>query len=135
MCDQCLANPIYFGEPLPGIILARARRDCEGWKQREWGLIWVNDPTFIWTSTPAYEEERLFAPEDFQQALVDHAQTGWRLGEACRAKGWDPNQDSLSAWLFNYLGKFIETAETQTYDDPFPHLEELNPSDLSIGKQ
>ena len=135
MCDQCLTNPIYFGDPLQGVTLARARRDCEDWKQREWGLIWVNDPSFIWTSTPVYEEDRLSVPEDFREALVNYAEIGWQLGNACVSAGWDPNEASLSAWLFNHLAKFIEKAEIQTYDDPFPHLEDCSPSDLSIGKE
>ena len=27
MCEQCLVNPLYFGEVLPGWYLIRARRD------------------------------------------------------------------------------------------------------------
>ncbi|MEP9413811.1 hypothetical protein ABLE92_05605 [Gordonia sp. VNQ95] len=47
-------SPVYFGEPLPGWRLARARlaSPVATWGQGEWGLFQVNDPAFRWSTTP-----------------------------------------------------------------------------------
>ena len=45
MCEQCLVNPLYFGEVLPGWYLIRARRDGDIMKVGDWGMIQCNDPT------------------------------------------------------------------------------------------
>ena len=52
MCQQCLSLPVYFGEPLPGWTLARARAHDEDWPIGWWGLLRINDPDFIWELTP-----------------------------------------------------------------------------------
>ncbi|MDF3281738.1 MULTISPECIES: hypothetical protein [unclassified Gordonia (in: high G+C Gram-positive bacteria)] len=54
MCEQCVVSPVYFGEPLPGWTLARARLESPvaDWRQGQWGLIRADDPTFVWWTTP-----------------------------------------------------------------------------------
>lgn len=73
MCDQCLVNPIYFGQPLVGFTLARARRDgCEDWKKGEWGLIEVNDPTYYNSKIPGHSRvcEPTYSLNDAKMDLV-----------------------------------------------------------------
>ncbi|ALG86568.1 hypothetical protein [Gordonia phthalatica] len=54
MCEQCLTAPVYFGQPLPGWTLARARAEHPNstWHRGEWGLIRIDDPAFRWRITP-----------------------------------------------------------------------------------
>lgn len=164
MCEQCLTNPIYFGEPLPGLYLARARRDGNDWKKREWGLIEINDPSFVWTSTPtvnpcfgmdldeieAYveahpgmsedEENRAYGiggvPMDFidQFSLMDPEFGHFIVGEAIKV-GFRPKIDTFVYWFYDYLGKWILEHDGESGDDPLPHLDDYSPTDYTIGKE
>jgi hypothetical protein len=165
MCEQCLTNPISFGEPMPGFFLKRARRDGNDWKQGEWGLIECNDPSYRWCTTPTPdstwgmtddEEEAWFenadksSPEyrraievlsdsenDFYAAFkVCSPLSGYDLVKAAIEVGYDPERSgSFQYWFFDYLGEWLKTAEITEDGDAFPEREEYAPSDLTIGKE
>jgi hypothetical protein len=52
MCEQCCAQVDSWGEILPGWSLVRATRDGNYMKKGDWGLVEVNDPAFIFSTTP-----------------------------------------------------------------------------------
>ena len=155
MCEQCEVNPLYFGDPLPGWLLIRARRESE-MKVGQWGLVQCNDPTFVWTTTPAaspifgmsdseieaYEKVNGFCDEwaavgdDFIDSLVHCGpMDGYRIVDACMQVGYDSLvHGDVIVWLFSYLGKWITENEPTTEEDPFPHLDEMCPHDYNLGK-
>ena len=57
MCLQCLVDPYYFGQVIPGWLLIRARKDDYKDDPTEmaagdWGLLRCNDPEIIWNVMP-----------------------------------------------------------------------------------
>ena len=162
MCEQCNANPVSFGEVLPGWVLMRARRDGQEWLKGEWGLVSSNDPTFTWTSTPTPsalfgiededEQQAWFdacdkddpmrervmepPPEDFDRAFQCDPALGYDLVRAGMTKGFDPVEGGLfTHWLFDLFGEHLKTAEmTEVNHDAFPEREANHPSDLTIGR-
>lgn len=136
MCEQCLANPVSFGQPLRGFWLMRARRDGDNWKKGEWGLVECNDPTFYWVSTPRVLSDTEWEPEDFHDAFMADPSTGYRLVAAAVEKGYDPTEGGFESWFFNYLVEYLKTAEAVDEGDLYAidDLEKFSPSDFSIGK-
>ena len=135
MCEQCLVNPVYFGEVLPGYNLARARRDGNDWKKGEWGLIKCNDPTYRWMSVPKKDTNYVDIPDDFIDGLTMNQPLfyGYELVKASLEAGYD-GEENFEMWLFDHIAKYLETAEGTTDEDPFPSREEFAPTDYSIYK-
>ena len=152
MCEQCNVNPLYFDDVLPGWTLIRARRQGYDMKVGQWGLLTMNSPDFIWTSTPkpdptwgmSEEEEDKYnkehpgesgcLPEDFTDAFIN-LDNVFQLGQACIKAGFDPNGEiKLSYWLWNYLGCWIRDNDPTTSEDAFPDWDNYNPHDYTIGK-
>lgn len=145
MCDQCNANPLSYGEPIPGWTLMRAQQDGIEWRKDEWGLVWSNDPTFTWTSTPTpcplfnmpdeaeqeawfsihpsgtpeYERAMAYTPDDFAQAMKVDPALGYDLVVAAMTKGYDPREGGdFHAWFFDYLGEYLKTAVPTHHAEP-----------------
>jgi len=135
MCEQCLVNPLEFGEVFPGFWLMRARRDGDSWKKGQWGLVECNDPTYVWYSTPGSTEKLWDYPDEFPQAFDADPVSGYRLVKAAMTKGYDPDEGGFMPWLWAYLSEYIQMAEVKEGGDPFPSREEMYPSDLSIGRE
>jgi len=110
MCDQCNTNCIFLGNPLKDFILARARRDGRDWKEGEWGLIYSNNPSYKWSTTPVVGGEPSI---DFAKAFYGSVEDGFRLYYNCLEAGYNPEVDGhyVAYWLYAYLAKWIETAE------------------------
>lgn len=140
MCEQCLVNPLYFGEVLPGYILIRARRKSEYIEVGDWGLVEANDPTYVWKSIPYKKtaKDRIFcAPSDFSDCFYGSPQQGFKLITAARQAGYSEGLEyfvNFESWFFDYLARWIETHEAELYDDAFPHLDEYMPHDNTLGK-
>lgn len=160
MCEQCNVNPLYFGEPLPGWYLIRARRDGIVMKKGQWGLLQCNNPDFIWDTTPTQdplfgitdedEEERRFntltdeekeaaikgPPQDLLNALKSDVMTGYELVKACMEMGYEQKVHGYVASFLNHiLAVHIAKTDPTVDDTPtLPHLEEYNPTDYTIGK-
>jgi hypothetical protein len=124
MCLQCCTNAEYWGDPLEGIGLYKARRDAfDGdtteWQKDEWGLIILNDPFAYFKTTP--EEEPIEASDILWNEWADKAIkfseeirsleiiNSWKLVEMARNKGY--SNGSFTIWLFDHLGKFLKTAK------------------------
>lgn len=153
MCEQCLVNPLNFGEPMPGWFLIRARREND-MKVGQWGLVEANDPTFVWTTTPklqpnfqmTIDEEEAFSIEtgwhidydifgDFHDAFDCSPNIGYKLVKSCMAVGYIPDVHyDVREWLFSYLALWIHNNEPTVDADPFPHLDETCPHDYTIWK-
>ena len=145
MCDQCNANPLSYGEVIPGWTLMRARQDGIEWKKDEWGLVWSNDPTFTWTSTPTpcplfnmpeeedqtawfeaqpdgspeVERAMAYTPDDFQDAFKVDPALGYDLVVAAMTKGYDPvDGGDFHGWFFDYLGEHLKIAVPTGHDEP-----------------
>jgi hypothetical protein len=139
MCEQCLVNPLFYGEVLPGWFLIRARRESSSMKVGDWGLLRCNDPDFIWSSHPVLdlssddEEENLSIPEDdFTSAFRCDPNTGYALVKAAEQSGYHPEEGGLLYWLWEYLAKFIENTNPSTEEDPFPHLDHTQAHDYAL---
>jgi hypothetical protein len=132
MCEQCCADAVSYGEPLPGFYLVKARRTGHSMKDGQWGLVECNDPFAIWTATPCedpthgWTDEQLEASgnddipgEDafidgvgeFRDELFCNPLLGHRLVEAAKTKGYNPEDHGFEAWLFHHLGVFLKTAK------------------------
>lgn len=160
MCEQCLTNPVFFGEPIPGFILARARRQGNDWNIGDWGLIECNDPSIYFSNTPTPnpcwgmtdDEEEAWSesvdktspeyirwrtwPGAFSERFEDCGPNlGYRLIKAAIQKGYDPDNDGFFGyWFFDYLGEYLKTAVADPDDEVcFPERDKLFPIDLSIG--
>lgn len=131
MCDQCLSHCVYFGSPLEGFILARSRRggSDSSWPEGYWGLIEMNDPTFVWDGTPALDTdgEIDFPTQDFIDSLVCNPESGHRLVEAAIKSGWSQEKGALSLWLWEHIYRYLLTAQPEPDgDDPLPNAGVVN---------
>lgn len=147
MCDQCNADPLSYGEVIPGWILMRARRDGIRWRKDDWGLVCSNDPTFTWTSTPTPcplfcmpdEEDQMawfdaqpegspdveralaYTPDDFKKAFMMDPGLGYDLVVAAMTCGYDPNDGGdFHAWFFDHIGEHLKTATGTGHAEPRP---------------
>lgn len=150
MCEQCMVNPLYFGEVIPGWTLIRARRSNE-MKVGDWGLVQINDPTLVWSSNLTwpedYDEVLSNPPADFIEALdsahyleiVDLTVAALEAGFDSRVAS-DPETNlpvhsmHLDNWLWNRMIEHLKTAEASTDDDPFPHLDAMAEHNYALGK-
>lgn len=139
MCEQCLVNPLYFGEVLPGWYLIRARRDGNDMKVGEWGMVQCNDPTFTWMTTPKVTKEEyedmLYLPEDFDEALYMNPINGHNLITSAIEAGYSRKEHGhFSFWLFWYLSEFIRNNEPTTEEDSFPENDNFRAHNYTIWK-
>lgn len=137
MCEQCLTNPISFGEIIPGFFLMRARRDGYDWKKGEWGLVEANDPTFIFRITPQINDD--VDPIDLIEFRNEfygcYPDTGYAFCNACKDAGWDSQKMNVYDWFYNHIAQYIVNTPYKVVGDPFPNSENTNPSDLTITNQ
>lgn len=138
----------------------RARRDGHTWKKGEWGLIVSDDPSYTWTSTPSDcptfgmtddEMESWFddpartdaenkrasgiLPNDFNEAFNGNPVSGYMLVKAAMERGYDPEESGYFAnWFYDYIGRYLVTANMTEEGDCFPEREREHPSDLTIGR-
>ena len=133
MCQQCTTNALYFGTPIPGYHLMRARRSDSEIQVGQWGLIECNDPTFVFTfdfhikpGTKDWDEQVYKLHEEFGASPVQ----GYNLVKACIELGYDPAKN-FCAWIAQHLLAHLKVTEPEDSDDPFPYLNEHFPHDLS----
>lgn len=154
MCEQCLVNPLMFGEVLPGWYLMRARRKSSMMEVGDWGLVRCNDPDFVWSTSPIPDptfgltddqinslpdgitKEFNLRCDKFEEELYVPAYIGYLLVEAGRKVGYNQEEHGAFAyWLFHYLGHHIMITEPDLSEqDPFPDLDKELPHDYSLGK-
>ncbi len=157
MCMQCIVNPLYWYDVLPGWTLIRARRKDDGeMNVGDWGLVTINDPDFIWKSTPKMdpkfemteEEEDKFwdqnpdydsmLPDDFLDAFDNSSvMTSWELVDAAIKAGYNQEKHGCDVknWLFHYLACWIRDHEPTVEEDPFPNLDGMVEHNYDLGKE
>lgn len=142
MCEQCSAEVDEFMEVIPKWLLIRATRNSFSMKEGQWGLVWANDPSFIWTETPVVDphdgmpDEQVDAlpkeefdkffewakkAEDFEKSLMGSPFDGYTLYKAALDAGYDRKTDGrFSFWLFNRMGKLLAANPKPTAENhPF----------------
>lgn len=135
MCEQCITNPLYFGQPIPGYTLMRARREGNDVPLLAWGLIECNDPTF----TFSFDFGLVVDSSDWHKAawavasdLRHHPVEGFKLVTACIPLGYAIDGDvGFVDWLLQHIRSWLVVTPPTTDDDPFPNLDEHRAHDYS----
>jgi len=132
MCEQCLVNPLFYGQVFGDWQLIRARRDGNEMKVGDWGLVLVNDPSFVWQTSPMISDE--YAPDDFYQSLCCMLPLqGKRFAESCISAGFKGDSDyDLVDWLWRKVVMCAQNTPS-TWEDAFPQLDEIRNHDYSLG--
>lgn len=127
MCEQCLAETITYGDPMPGISLVRATRDGQQMKAAQWGLVVMNDPFLIFDIKPEPDPAHGWTDEQVDAAEDDHPLWAWlevagafrdtfkvdpNLGhdlvEIGKTLGYDRENDGdFAMWLFHRMGEVV----------------------------
>lgn len=122
-----MAKVTQYGSPFDSWLLVKATTDGHSMKKDDWGLVQINDPTFIWKETPIKNPEKIDTEIECEEfdlwidkfnkftdefKLLDDrsdAKSYYNLIKAAIDKGYKI-EDNFEYWLFDYLGKFLETA-------------------------
>lgn len=134
MCTQCLVNPFYYGEVMPGWFLIRARRASSDMDVKDWGLVECNDPSIVFSTTPYIPASGFSVAEieKFSDELVCDPSTGYRLIAAFKQvkpifrvlRLYSKHMAfRLEDRLFLYLADYIKNSTPETDSDPFPQLD------------
>lgn len=126
MCEQCIVNPLYFGQPIPGYTLILARREGNDMPLSSWGLVECNDPTFVFTFDFTLfpgTDEWADAVWNVADDLVSHPYAGYHLVSSCMPLGYVCGSNFVE-WLMNHLRTWLVKTQPETGDDPFPQLDQ-----------
>lgn len=137
MCEQCIALTEVLCDSLFGqgeIALVRATRDGSYMKEKEYGLVLINDPFLTFSidpwPDPAYglsdEEMDTLSEEEWEQVdkwaedafdfriqirtppPVPSVEEAWKLLEMAKGSGYIPSGGfaggGFEMWLFHHLG-------------------------------
>ena len=131
MCEQCLVNPLFYGEVIPGWYLIKARRESSSMRVGDWGLLRINNPDFIWSTFD-------FEPSDenaitFYDCWSCAPETGHALFSSALKAGFTED-DSLFYWLGSKIQEHIKNTIPEVEEDYMPQLNEYAKHDYSILK-
>jgi hypothetical protein len=133
MCDSCVAETIDIGEVLPHWYLVQATKKSDLMDPGDYGLIWMNDASYVWAVKPeldpaweADHEERDTTPEEnaafqlwfdkvteFEDCLDGPPLVGYKLVKACYDAGYTASDGRLAVWLFDRLAEFLLKKEAE----------------------
>lgn len=151
MCELCFLNPIYLGEIFPGFHLERARRDGsdpDGLKKGDWFLVRQNYPDLYWTTTPKIKSKEITQEnkrewlhffDSFGEEIESNNTSldlGYKLLEAAKTKGFNPEAESFVSWFYDYLIDYLKTCEVISpppEETVLEHHEADHPTDYTIG--
>lgn len=106
MCLQCLVDAEVVSEDfLPGYYLMVAKKDHEEWNMTEYGLVEVNDPTFIF-SIP--EKNNCNSMEKLREELDGYCSidSAYNLVRAAKKVGYRPKTHGfLACFLLSRMQK------------------------------
>lgn len=94
MCEQCLVNPLYWYNVIPGYTLIRAQRDGSFMKAGQWGLVECNDPTYVWDDEPW--PHPTFGMTDDEEDAYWRATPGGRYAPSSYEEQIEAFQDDIS---------------------------------------
>jgi hypothetical protein len=125
MCSQCLTKSVSYGEILPSEASYRwflhkatkdeyaGEEDC--WKAGQWGLIQVNDPSFIYPGEfydSKVNEEKHFENLDLLDKALDSmdVMTSHQFVESCIQGGYNPAKHGsrISSWFMDRIARHLE---------------------------
>lgn len=137
MCEQCSAATKTYGEVVPHWWLIQATKDGNMMKTNDFGLVWINDPDYVWpgdlvpSKDPAYEftdeqfdnmtteegdkwEDWLENVEKLEKHFKSDPGTGFDLVTACNDAGYDPEKHGyrLMSWLSHRMAIVMERNPT-----------------------
>lgn len=132
MCECCVVDAINYGEVVPDVWLVRARKIGSFMQKGDWGLLFHNDPSVVWSFVP--EPDPTFGMTDKQEAefirkspkrkqyweqtrrmhdlwdrlrLLPHE--GYVLYKGMLKKGYDAKKHGhVGCWLFHHLGLLVK---------------------------
>ena len=137
MCECCCADAVDYGEVVSGWFLVRARKEGQIMQTGQWGLVFCNGPSVVWTTTPIpnpfegktdAEIDALPDDEGWIEKAADFQVTGspdmcltacWDLVEACRQSGYNPEEHGDAEWwLFHRMGVMLQSGELKPQEVP-----------------
>jgi hypothetical protein len=128
MCLQCITkSKVIQKDVLPGFTLRQSTVDHEEWPLGWYGLVEMNDPTFVFPgpllpdTTEGHSDEELNDLPDFPagynefcaaadvlaEKLVGDPMSGYRLVDACMQVGYKMDDGHVHYWLMNFLAKKV----------------------------
>jgi hypothetical protein len=137
MCEQCLAETKTFGEVIPHWWLVQATK--EGWQMKpgDYGLVYMNDPDFIWPKELVPITDPTFGLSDEEEEAMDagangkwnefiervdkidgnfwcEPATGYSLVNAAKEAGYDEEKHGyrLLSWLTHQMALVIQSNPT-----------------------
>jgi hypothetical protein len=121
MCLQCETEAVNLGEIVPGYVLMQARKDHPDWPVGWFGVVDINDPTFVFQWTPVCDPYFGRDDEAFLLCLDEVIEAGckasifeaYRFVEACVKVGFDPEEGGFEAWLVHKMGLVFEKYKEQ----------------------
>lgn len=129
MCEQCLVNPLYYGKPIDGWTLIRARRKSDWMNVGDYGLLTCNDPSFVWGGT----FDGKYASNEFLDGIVSDPDTCYSLIESCIISGYNKKKDgSVVHWLYDKIKEHLAITEPTYVEDPFPNLDDTQEHDYTL---
>jgi hypothetical protein len=134
MCEQCMAETKCYGEVMPHWWLVQATK--EGWmmKPGDFGLVYINDPDFVWSPDFMPMIDPTFDLTDEQQDVMTEEQnkewdvfydrvteiekhfdceptTGYNLVSAAKEAGYDEDKHGwrFLAWLTHQMALVMQS--------------------------
>jgi hypothetical protein len=118
MCEQCIAMTKLWKEPIiPGWWLVQATRDGDYMKKDEFGIVMINDPSFVFKTIPQVIESKPTTTEEFHkmQDFQDDIENCGRVSfidiyffmKGCVKAGADTTY--FYAWLSNRLVEVMKS--------------------------
>lgn len=140
MCEQCIAKTRSFRPRIvPGVRLVQATEDGSEMKTGDYGLVFINNPSFIFKITPeadptngqsdeemdmdaffAWDEKaNIFREEIYTSA--ESLEASYDLIEACILAGYIRlSSGFVSHWLFNRIGQLLPTGTWVEHNQAWP---------------
>jgi hypothetical protein len=125
MCLQCCTDAVVIKKDiLPGYVLVRASKDCDIWKEGQFGLVQENDPDFIWDNPGPNPLDGMTdneindcPPEKWKESVLwmkkveliekefeTDPMMGYQFVTACRLAGYDPEKEGYNVvmWFIHF---------------------------------
>jgi hypothetical protein len=127
MCECCSAEVDEWSIGPLGWMLCQATSNGNMMAKGQWGLVWSNDPTYIWTPKPMVDPTMLFVTDkdweaatpailaesdafeiparEFADALKGDIESAHHLYECGLKAGYKHGR--FESWLFDYLARWL----------------------------
>lgn len=137
MCEQCSAKVRMFSPCIvPNVRLVQATKDGQEMKSGDYGLVFCNDPSFIFSIQPEIEPEDNDSDpqmteyfnwqnkaEQFREQLYTSAadlERSYDLVASCVEVGYNRKEGLVSYWLFNRIATMLPNGRWIEHDEKWP---------------